>query len=851
MKTIFKKFVPHLIAIAIFLAVACIYFAPSVFQGKTLQQQDMQQVTGMEEELKEYYNNESGKSAWTGSMFSGMPSYHIAVYGNPPNYLSYIEKPITSIDYFGASMILAALISFYILLCVMGVKRWLAVAGAIAYALASYNFIIIAVGHITKMYAIAYMPLTLAGMFLLFRNKLLGGALLSLLGIAFSLMSSHIQITYYLAVCCFVIFLGFTVDSFIRKEIRLWTKVFSLLIIAAALSVIPSLSGIYANYEVGMESLRGPSELTPNAEDAAKPVSSGLDIDYAFAWSYGKSELLTLMIPNVYGGSSNEKINKKDDFYKILNKYGVRDKQDANGRSLGFKEFPAYWGGKPFTSGPNYLGAVVCFLFVFGMFVIKNPLKWWIFGAAALFMLMALGKNCHLLNDFLFYNLPMYNKFRTPEMSLVIPGLLFPLIGFWGLKQIIDGENDSKKLNKSLIWALSITGGICLLLWLLPSSFFNFQSPSDAQYGLPDPLLDALENHRKTMLSSDAFRSLVLILLSSALVFYYLICKNKKTGTSVLGIGLIVLITFDLWGVDQRYLNKSSFSKKALADSHQKTLPDEFIMQDKTLSYRVLNLSTNTFNESTTSFFHKSIGGYHPAKLRRYQELIDHRISGEISLLRSTVNSAFQRGISPDSLQNALQDIFLQTPTLNMLNAKYVILHQELPPLINPFADGNAWFVEAAQFVPDADHEIEALNNSDPLKTAVIDEKFADSVSKSMLQPSEDEEYIMLTEYKPNILKYESNTFSEKIAVFSEIYYPHGWKVFIDGQPSDYYRADWTLRAMNVPVGKHSIEFRFEPDTYFALVKAGSITSLVFLFGFISAIIYFIIKRTKKVNKSL
>jgi hypothetical protein len=814
MNLLFKKSIPHLIAIAVFLAVVCIYFAPSVFQGKTLQQSDMQQVSGMGQELKEYYDREGGRSAWTGSMFSGMPSYHIAIYGNSPNYLASLEKPITAIDYFGASMIFAALISFYILMCVIGVKRWLAVAGAIAYALASYNFIIIAVGHITKMYAIAYMPLTIAGMFLLFRQKLLLGAALTALGTSFSLMSSHIQITYYLAVCCAVIFLGFTIISFIKKATALWTKIGAILILSAAISVLPSLPGLYANYEVGMESLRGPSELTAT-KNTETPVSSGLDIDYAFMWSYGKSELLTLMIPNIYGGSSTETLDKDSEFYKTYKSLGGKI-----GKTL---QAPTYWGGKPFTSGPNYLGAVVCFLFVLGMFVIKNPLKWWIFGAAALFALMALGKNCFVLNEFLFYNLPMYNKFRTPEMALVIPGLLLPLIGFWGLKQIIDGENDTKKLNKSLIWSLAITGGICLLIWIMPSAFFDFQSPTDAQYRMPDELLTALEHDRRSLASSDAFRSLIFIALSAALVFYYL--KTKKT--AVLGIGLLVLITSDLWTVDKRYLNNDNFANKTFADSHKKTQADEWILQDISPSYRVLNLATNTFNESSTSYFHKSIGGYHAAKLRRYQELIDHRITQEIGTIIASFNSA--------TTLDSLQQIFQNTPTLNMLNAKYIIYSPERPPLINPFAFGNAWFVENVLTVPDADSEIAALNEINPQTTAVVDKKFSDLITETT--QTLDSGYIKLTEYKPNILKYESDAASNKIAVFSEIYYPHGWKAFIDGKPADYFRADWTLRAMNIPAGKHEIEFRFEPDDYNTFVKIGSVSSLIVLLGIIAVIV--------------
>jgi hypothetical protein len=820
MNPIVKKSVPHAIAIAIFLIFTCIYFSPGIFEGKTIQQDDMQKVSGMGQELSDYYQKEGGISVWTGSMFSGMPSYHIQIYGNPPNYLTYLEHPVKAIDYMGASMILTALICFYILMCVIGVKPWLAIAGAIAFAFGSYNFIVIMAGHITKMYVIAYMPLLPAGMILLFRKNLLWGAILSLLGISFSIMNGHMQITYYLAIFCLFFFIGLSISAFLKKEVSLWIKSTVILIAALAISIIPSLSGLYSNYEVGQESLRGPSELTVVKDGVEEKASSGLDIDYAFNWSYGRGELLTLLIPNVYGGASVETLGRDSEFYKTLKSFGQQLGKEV--------QAPTYWGPQPFTSGPVYFGAIVCFLFVLGMFVIKSPLKWWIAGGSLLFIIMSLGKNFASINDFLFYHLPMYNKFRTPSMALVIPGLTFPLIGFWGLKQIVEGKVDVRPLRKFIIWSLCIAGGICLFIWLVPAIFLNFESVSDAQQ-IPEQLIGALMNDRKSMASSDALRSLIFILLSGGLIFLFLQMKNKKTAATVLGVGLLVLITVDLWTVDKRYLNDKSYSKQKLHESYKKTPADEFILQDKSPSYRVLNLAVNTFNETSTSFFHKSIGGYHAAKLRRYQELLDHRVMGEIN----TVYTVFQAAKNIDSLSL----VFRQTPTLNMLNAKYLIYNPEQPPLVNPYADGNAWFVDEVKFVSNANQEIEALNQIDPLKTAVVDEKFAGQVLKNIPQ-KDSVSSIKLLEYKPNILKYESNSPTEKIAVFSEIYYDHGWKVFVDGKQTDYYRADWTLRAMNVPAGKHTIEFQFEPDTYNRLNMVGSVSSLIVLLGFIGVLIY-------------
>jgi hypothetical protein len=821
MNPIVKKSIPHVIAIAIFLILTCVYFAPGIFEGKNLQQSDMQKVSGMTQELSDYYEKEGGKSAWTGSMFSGMPAYHIQIYGYQPNYLFYLEKPVKAIDYGGASMILTALICFYILMCVMSVKPWLAIAGTVAFAFASYNLIIIMAGHITKMYVIAYMPLTVAGMILLFRNNLLWGAILSLLGISFSILNGHIQITYYLALFCLFFFIGLSINAFLKRESSLWIKSTVILVAALIISILPSLGGLYSNYEIGQESLRGPSELTTVKNGVEEKASNGLDIDYAFNWSYGRGELLTLLIPNAYGGASVETLGRDSEFYKTARSLGAQLGKEV--------QVPTYWGGQPFTSGPVYFGAIVCFLFVLGMFVIKNPLRWWIAGGSLLFIIMSLGKNYAFINDFLFYHLPMYNKFRTPSMALVIPGLTFPLIGFWGLKQIVDGKVDLRLLRKYIIWSLCIAGGICLFIWLTPSVFLNFESVHDAQYRMPERLMGALIADRKSMASSDALRSLIFVLLAGGLIFLFLQMKNKKNGATVLGVGLLVLITIDLWTVDKRYLNDKSYSKQKPHESYQKTPADEFILQDKSPSYRVLNIAVNTFNETNTSFFHKSIGGYHAAKLRRYQELIDHRIVGEMN----TIISALQ---SPKNL-DSLQLVFLQIPTLNMLNAKYIIYNSEQPPLVNPYANGNVWFVDEVKFVSNANQEIEALNQIYPLKTAVIDEKFADRVLKNISQ-NDSVSFIKLVEYKPNTLKYESSSPTEKIAVFSEIYYDHGWKVFVDGKQMDYYRANWTLRAMNVPAGKHTIEFKFEPDTFDRLHIAGVISSLIVLIGVIAVLIY-------------
>ncbi|MDL2257212.1 YfhO family protein [Bacteroidales bacterium OttesenSCG-928-I14] len=814
MNPIIKRTIPHLIALIIFFAITSIYFAPSIFQGKTIQQSDMQRVYGMEEELLEYYEEEGGRSAWTGSMFSGMPSYHIKVYGNPPAYLKYIDMPIRSIDFMGASMILVALICFYILMCVMGVNRWLAIAGAIAYAFASYNFIIIAVGHITKMYVIAYMPLTIAGMVLLFKKKWLWGTISFLLGVFFSVGNHHLQITYYLMILCLFVFIGWLVNEIIKKEYSLIAKVTGIMVICVVLAILPTSNSLYANYELGQESMRGGSELT----SADKKASSGLDIDYAFGWSYGKGELLTLLIPGAYGGSSGETLSKDSKFYKAYRALGANPGKNV--------QAPTYWGTQPGTSGPVYFGAIICFLFLLGMIVIKNPIKWWIAGATLFFILLSLGSNLLWFNEFLFKHMPLYSKFRVPAMALVIPGLTFPLIGLWGLKEIFAGKIETSFLRKALILSTSIVGGICLIIWLLPGTFLSFQSASDLQYQLPDSLIDALVDDRRAMASSDAFRSLMFILLSAALITFFLVSKNKKMASTVAGIGLVLLITVDLWGVDKRYLNDSMFTKQTLKEAYQPTNANKFILQDKSPSYRVLNMTGSTFNETQTSFFHKSIGGYHAAKLRRYQELIDHRIMVEMQDLG--------RNFQYIETEEDIPALFEKSHTLNMLNTKYIIINQDYAPITNPYAFGNAWFVEEVSFVDNPNQELSSLNNIHPLKTATIDRQFEGIVSKSFTPDSTAN--IELLEYKPDYLKYSSKASSEQVAVFSEIYYDKGWKAYIDGEETEHFRADWILRAMNVPAGEHTIEFRFIPTTYNTLTTVAASSSLVLLIGFIAAL---------------
>ncbi|MDR2057899.1 MAG: hypothetical protein LBP83_06400 [Dysgonamonadaceae bacterium] len=819
---ILRQFAPHILVVLIFIALALLYFYPQL-EGKTLQQSDISQWRGMVQELDEFAQNNPGvKAVWSGSMFSGMPSYHFGIMGYSPNYLGYIQQGLSLSSPGSMGPVFTGLLCAYILFFLLTGYVRISLFGSIAYAFSSYNLIILVAGHVTKAWAIAFIPLVLAGFLVITQKKYLMGGALFALGLGLELISGHIQITYYLAIFFLILFVGYAVHCLRKKEMKTLFHVSLTLFIALIFAVLPRLAGLYADFEMSKESMRGPSELTSSSHDNST-ASEGLDIDYAFTWSYGKGETLSLMIPNIRGGASGGFLGQNSNLYKEFKLNDVRTGKEIQSYT--------YWGDQPFTSGPVYFGAGICFLFILGMFVIKNKIKWWLLGATLFFILLSWGTNLAWFNNFLFYHLPMYNKFRTPSMTLVIPSIIFPLVSVWGLKTLFHHRNDVEKerLKKQLLFSLGITGITCLVLWLMAGVFFNFESGNDSQFlsEVPDWYYNALLADRESLLKSDALRSFIFILLFAASIFFFM-NKSKKQFYRSLTI-LVVLVLIDLWTVDKRYLNESSFEKKKSEKVFEPTIADNIILKDKSPSYRVLNISANTFNETATSYFHKSIGGYHAAKLRRYQELIDRRINGEIQF----IGQSFQNANSIDDVIG----VFQNTPTINMLNAKYIIYNPNQEPIVNPNAGGNAWFIQEVMLVDNADEELDALNTIDPRKTAVVDKKFADQIEKQSFTP-DSAAFIELLQYQPIYLKYSSKTNSEQLAVFSEIYYSNGWKAFIDGKPAEHFRTDWVLRAMNVPAGEHIIEFRFEPDTFNTLSNIGSMASLLLIIGFAGTLIY-------------
>lgn len=828
-KPILKKLLQHAIAIVCFLAVTFIYFSP-VLDGKVLQQSDVQQYKGMSRELAQYYEKEGQSSAWTGSMFSGMPAYQIGIWGGSPNFLDYLEAPFKALGSSTAGPVFVGMLMAYILFCVMGVGIIPAILGAIAYSLSSYNIIIIDAGHVTKAWAIAYMPLIVAGLAASFRRKYLLAGLLMALGLALQIKSNHLQVTYYTALLCVFLYVGLLINEGLKKNIAGLVKATGVLALGVAVAVLCNLGNIYANYEMSKESTRGQSELTQPTQ--SEKQSSGLDKEYAFAWSYGKMETLSLLIPDIHGGASGGMLSPSSNLYKAIKTNAPQAQVEAVGIQA-----QTYWGDQPFTSGPVYFGAIICFLFVLGMFIIKHPMKWVLLIATIFFIFLSWGHNFELFNDWFFYHFPMYNKFRAVSTALVIPALTILIVAVWGIKDFLGGEIKENELKKSLYISAGITAGISFLLWVAPSILgFSFTTVADNQWisQVPDWYYSALIADRKDLLSSDAIRSFIFIVLAAGILYAAIKLKGDKSKCSLYcSIALVALVLIDLWGVDKRYLDNDKFQSKLAYDTNRpfpQTEADKAILQDKHPSYRVLNLN-NPFNETKTSYYHKSIGGYHAAKLKRYQELIDYRLQGEIN---SIIKSFDTQNI--DSIIGSLQ----KNTALNMLNAKYIIFHPEQAPLRNPYAMGNAWFVHNYTFVDNADKEIDALNTLDVRTTAVVDKRFEDNL-KDFSITRDSTATIELTEYKPNELRYKSSASSEQLAILSEMYYPNGWEAYIDGKPTTHFCADWTLRAIRIPEGQHEIIFRFEPHGYNnarTIASASSGLLLLLLIGGIGSIFY-------------
>ena len=827
-----KRLLPDVVAVALFALISFVYFYPANVEGLVLGQHDHAAGIGAGQESKEYLERTGERTRWTNSLFGGMPTYQMSPSYDSSNTLSFVERVYRLFIPGYTHYVFIMLLGFYILLRAFDFRAWMAALGAVLWAFSSYFFIIIAAGHIWKVLTLAYIPVTIAGMVLIYRGKWLWGALLTALFVGLQIRSNHVQMTYYFLYPMFFMAVAYGVDAWKKGRLATYWKSSAILIVAGILGVCTNLSNLYHTYEYSKETMRGKSELVK--ADSDNQTSSGLERDYITAWSYGIGETWTLLVPNAKGGASvpmgrNEKaMQKANPMYRSI-----------------FNQIGQYWGEQPGTSGPVYVGAFVVVLFVLGLFIVRGPMKWALLVATVLSILLSWGKNFMGFTDFFLDYVPMYAKFRAVASILVIAEFTIPLLGMLALKEVMQRVQAGQlneplycggkfSLLKSLYVSVGVVGGFTLLFALMPGVFFpNYISTSEVamlKNGLPaehlNPFMANLMEVRQSIFVSDAWRSFFIILVGAVVVLLFALRKiNAKW---MVGL-LFVLCLFDMWQVNLRYLNpqdKSQFTpKRAITNTFKKTPTDETILKDEALDYRVLNLAGNTFNENNTSYFHKSVGGYHAAKLRRYQEMIEAHIAPE---MRTVMEEVVRTGGQMDSIQGS------KFPVLNMLNTRWFIMPTQgggTMPLANPYALGNAWFVNDVKYVANANEEIAALGVIDPATTAVVDNRFKEQVKAISSEGS-----ITLKEYDANRLVYECESNEGGTVVFAENYYP-GWRSYIDGEEVEHGRANYILRAMNVPAGKHIVEFYFDPQSLHITETIAYTALTLLLIGFIVAIV--------------
>ena len=815
------------------------YFAPVVTSNKVMQMGDVVQVTGMMHEVKEFRQETGEEALWTSSLFSGMPAYQISVI-YPSNLLRWLD---ISVFRFGlprpANYVFLTFIGFYFLLSVMGVNPWLSGLGAAAYALSSYFFIILEAGHTSKANAIGYMAPIIAGIILTYKGKwLLGGAITAFFT-GMEVNANHFQITYYLLFAIAILGVAYGVEAYQNNELPAWVKASGILILAGLLGVGPNISRLWTTEEYASATTRGPSELATETGEK----TDGLDLEYAYRWSYGKGETFTLLIPNFYGSASGSKLGKGSATYQLLAPMGAQQAENMVSR------WPTYWGDQPGTSGPVYVGALVCFLFVLGLMLVQGPIKWALLAIAVLGIVLSWGRNLMWLNEFLFNYFPLFNKFRAPSMWLVLTEFAMPLLGILGLTELLKIKHTGKgqDLVRKVMIAAAATGGLALLLGLIGPSVIDFSTEtiynSDSRVfqrmlgisGTATPqqsaqlnqFLDALYEDRGSMLRTDALLTTFWILLGAGLIWMF-VTDRLKTNMLVAGLALIVLI--DMISVNRRYVNGENFVREnSYQQSFQPSQADTYILKDKDPNYRVFNLASDSFNETITSYHHKSIGGYHAAKLGRYNDIISRYIAPAKSRLIGVINS----NANLSAVESAIAGMPL--PVLNMLNTRYLIINPNSPPAQNSGAMGNAWFVSDFHKVNSPEEEISSISTVDLLKNAIVDVSIDGGHFGKMIEgftPSNDPSArISLTSFAPNHLVYESNANSEQAAVFSEIYYndEKGWKAYIDGEPVPHFRVNYILRGLRIPAGNHKVEFKFEPRSFFLGEKLSLTFSIILL----------------------
>ena len=798
-----KKCLPDAIVIVIFEVISFAYFFVTVSQGKILFRHDSQASVGLGQELTQYEQRTGEVTRWTNSVFSGMPTYQISPSYNSTDGLSALMSAyhLWLPDY--VWFIFAYLLGFYILLRAFNFRQSLAALGSIIWAFSSYFLIIIAAGHLWKVMALAYLPPMIGGVVLAYRGKYLWGFIVTAVFTAFEIKANHVQMTYYYLFIVLFMVIAYLVQAIREKRLQHFFKASGILIAAALIGIAINISNLYHTWEYQKESMRGKSELTK--ANSANQTSSGLDRDYITQWSYGIDETLTLLVPDAKGGASVPLSQNATAMAKA-------NPEVENMLPQLYEAIPQYFGTQPGTSGPVYVGAFVLFLFVLGLFIVKTPIKWALLAATALSILLSWGHNFMGFTNFFLDYVPMYAKFRTVASILVIAEFTIPLLAALALKRIIDEPTVLTKNMKYVYASLALTAGVALAIALMPSMMGPFVSDQERQMlsgiqgmtpDVQNMMLSSIATMRGAMVSADAWRSIVIIIIGVAMLLLF---KAQKIKAIYLIVGISALCLIDLWQVDKRYLNDEMFVPKSERDTPQQaTATDLQILKDKSLSYRVLNFASGAFNENNTSYFHKSIGGYHPAKLRRYQEMIDKYIAPEMQTAMQAI--ANKGGVMSEVDGRKL------FPILNMLNAKYFIVPLQgnaTTSIQNPYAQGNGWFVDKLTYVADANAEYAGVGKIDVSHEAVADKKFEPILGQT--QTNDSTARVVLTKYEPNNMTYTVSSTKGGVVVFSEVYYP-GWTATIDGQPAELGRVNYILRALNVKAGKHEVVLDFHPTS--------------------------------------
>ena len=795
--TLLKKWLPDMLAVLLFAVLAFAYFFPADIEGRILYRHDASAGRGAGQDGIEYMQKTGERSRWTNALFGGMPTYQMAPSYHSTDKLSTMTKIYHLFLPENVWYVFAYLLGFYILLRAFDFRQHLAALGSIVWAFSTYFLIIIAAGHIWKVWALAYLPPLIAGLVLAYRGKYLWGFVLTAIFTAFEINANHVQMTYYYLFIILAMVIAWLVDAIRKHQLAAFGKATAVCIAGAAIGVCINLSNLYHTWQYGQESMRGKSELVK--KNSANQTSSGLERDYITQWSYGIDETWTLLIPNTKGGASVPMSESKI----------AMEKADPTYESI-YQQIGQYWGEQPGTSGPVYVGAFVMFLFVLGLLIVKGPMKWALLAVTILSILLSWGRNFMGFTDFFLDYVPMYAKFRTVASILVIAEFTIPLLAMMALKKLFDEPEGFSKYSKPIYISFGVTAGFCLLFALMPTTFFDgFVSSSEmrALSTLPQehiqPLISNLVDMRTAVFTADCWRSFWIIVIGMVLLMAYRYRKLKAEYT----IGaILVLCLIDLWQVNKRYLNDEMFVPQSEREAPQQmSQTDELILRDKTLDYRVLNLASNTFNENETSYYHKSIGGYHAAKLRRYQEMIEQYISPEMQRLMNAVAEAGgdMTQVNGDSI----------CPVINMLNTRYLIFPLQggqTVPIQNPYALGNAWFVDKLTYAKNANEEIMKVGQIDLRHEAVADEKFQAQLGEAVAQDTTST--VTIKGYEPNQLTYEVNSGKGGVLVFSEVYYP-GWTATIDGEPAELGRVNYILRALNVKPGKHEVVLSFFPKS--------------------------------------